>query len=185
MELKRTIKNCIKGDRKAQKLLYEQSKGAVMGICIRYCQAKMEAEDVFQESMVKIFHQLKDLREPQAYWGWMRQLVVRSCISHFRKNNPMLAYTDVPLEKENNAYSDILGSLELEALLSVINRLPSGYKVIFNLYEVEGYKHQEIAELLNISEGTSKSQLSKAKKMLAKLLLEQDMYHHNRIANGE
>lgn len=183
MRLEEIVKKCIKGNRKAQKALYELCHRQVMGICLRYCRSKEEAEDVFQECFIKIFDQLEKLRTPQAFWGWMKSLTIRTCLSHFRKNTLLVEDITEAWTVESNAYESIFSQMETQAIIDLINKLPAGYRLIFNLFEIEGYKHSEIAEMLQISIGTSKSQLSKAKAMLCKELELTHNHHHNTLLN--
>ncbi|GAA5043799.1 DNA-directed RNA polymerase sigma-70 factor [Marivirga lumbricoides] len=183
MTLEEIVKKCIKSNRKAQKALYELCHKQVMGICLRYCRSKEEAEDVFQECFIKIFEQLEKLRDPQAFWGWMKALTIRTCLSHFRKNTFIAEDITEAWAIENNAYEAIFSQMQTQSIIDLINKLPEGYKLIFNLFEIEGYRHSEIAEMLNISIGTSKSQLSKAKALLCKELQITNRQHPNTLLN--
>ncbi len=174
MDLQKLIIKCKKNDRNAQTALYSACKKQVMGICLRYSTTQVEAEDNFQEVFIKIFHDIISLKDPQAYWAWMKKLTVRSCIDKKRKRI-IVADTDFnDLIMGNNEYEKIFDRLETEEIIQLINQLPEGYKTVFNLYEIEGYSHKEIASLLDISEGTSKSQLSKAKSALNGKLIKQN-----------
>jgi RNA polymerase sigma factor (sigma-70 family) len=170
MNQKELIRKCKKGNRKAQNALYKHCHRQVMGICIRYTDTTEEAEDCFQESFVKLFRDIGKLNDAQAFWAWMKSLVVRTCIDHNRKKIVKIDSIETNYTLLNNDYESIFDKMETQEILKVLNALPIGYKTIFNLHVIEGYSHREIGELLKISEGTSKSQLSKAKVMVSQAL---------------
>ena len=165
------IEGCKKGNRKAQEALYTQYSGKVMGICLRYAKRREEAEDVFQEAFVKIFKNLHKLKANQALSAWIRRLAVNLAIDNYRKNKKHYGHLTTEFCQESgDSDLTVLQSISNQELLQVINHLPQGYKMVFNLYVIEGYNHREIAEKMGISEGTSKSQLSRARKMLQQQL---------------
>lgn len=145
----------------------------VKGVCLRYAQNEQEAEDLMQDSFVKAFENLKSYSGKGALGGWIRQITVNTALELYRKNKLSIQ----SLEIENNtqlANDNSIEQLELKDLLLKIQSLPTGFRTIFNLYAVEGYNHREIGELLNISEGTSKSQYSRARVLLRKMIAEED-----------
>ena len=165
------IEGCKKGNRKAQEALYTQYSGKIMGICLRYAKRREEAEDVFQEAFVKIFKNLHKLKENQALSAWIRRLAVNLAIDNYRKNKKHYGHLTTEFCQESGDTDlTVLQSISNQELLGVINNLPQGYKMVFNLYVIEGYNHREISEKMGISEGTSKSQLSRARKMLQQQL---------------
>ncbi len=138
-----------------------------MGICLRYARESAEAEDIFHEALVKVFKHIGSLKDPQTLPAWVRQVVIRTALNQYRTNlklKDQLEYSIV--EESSEEYVSVLDKLSNDELLSQINQLPEGYRVVFNLYVIDGYTHPQIAELLSISVGTSKSQLHAAKKML-------------------
>ncbi len=174
MEEKTLIQSCIRGDKSAQHLLYKKFSSLVFGICLRYAKNRMEAEDSMQEAFVKIYNHLKDYQSAGSFEGWVRRIAVNTAITGYRKN------LRGRLEDEIDYRSEYASSLvehhevdyTMEELMICVQALPSGYRTVFNLYAVEGYKHKEIAEMLEIDVNTSKSQFSRAKGQLQKALLD-------------
>lgn len=145
----------------------------VKGVCLRYAQNEQEAEDLMQDSFVKAFENLKSFSGKGALGGWIRQITVNTALELYRKNKLTIQLIEI----ENNtqlAKDNSIEQLELNDLLLKIQSLPTGFRTIFNLYAVEGYNHREIGELLNISEGTSKSQYSRARLLLRKMIADDD-----------
>lgn len=165
------IAGCLKGKNSHQLALYNKYAGRMMGICLRYIKERNEAEDVFQESFVKVFKNLESYKGPNLE-AWMKKIFINSCINSYHRNKKF--YNQVDYEEVSEAnfiFDDALSSISNDELLKLINEMPAGYRLVFNLYAIEGYNHKEIGTLLNINEGTSKSQLSKARKHLQKILI--------------
>jgi len=162
------IEGCIENNRHAQKLLFEKYKSVMLGICLRYCKSRDEAEDVLMEAFMTIFTEIHNFRKDGSLEQWIKRIMINSSINNYRKNLKHYFHTDIDdvddrtMLEENEA----VDATSTKDVLKVLQNLPEGYRVIFNLYAIEGYKHKEIAEMMNISIGTSKSQLSKARKML-------------------
>jgi RNA polymerase sigma-70 factor (ECF subfamily) len=161
------IKRCQDNDPKAQGLLYQQLAPKMFGICLRYTRNHMEAEDVLQEGFIKVFRYLKDYRNDGSLEGWIRRTIVNTAINFYKKrakyqNDISLDHSE-PINQEEESAIDKLSAKEL---LEYIQELPDGYRMVFNLNVIEGYTHKEIGEMLNISENTSKSQLSRARSVL-------------------
>ncbi len=173
---KKLIEGCIKQNRKAQKMLYDLYASKFLGVCIRYAHNKPEAEDILQESFIKIFNRIEQYNFIGSFEGWMRRVIVNTAITNYRKN--LKHYYSNSLDAINE-YEDSNGNditeFTLEEMLHVIQSLSPGYRLIFNLFAIEGYSHKEIAEMMNIDIATSKSQYSRARKIiqhrLAKLSL--------------
>lgn len=162
------IEGCARHDRKSQQLLYDQYSRFLLGICMRYATDKAEAEDILQDSFLKIFFNIKDYSGTGSFMGWLRKVAVNTAITHYHKN---LKYRyHVEIEEYVSAETGVTSFEEdfftSEELYKVLNELPAGYRMVFNLYAVEGYKHKEIAEILGIDTNTSKSQYSRAKAVL-------------------
>jgi len=162
------IKGCANHERKAQQQLYDRYSRFLLGICLRYASDKAEAEDILQESFLKIFFNIEDFSGTGSFTGWLRKVAVNTAITHYHKN---LKYRyHVEIEEYVSAETGVSGFEEdfctAEDLFKVLNELPAGYRMVFNLYAVEGYKHKEIAEKLGIDTNTSKSQYSRAKAVL-------------------
>lgn len=168
---KREYKLCRKKEAKAQKALFNAYKAKVMGICRRYSSCKEEAEDILQESFIKIFENIEFTDDYRYLSRWIYKTTVNTAINYYHQNkrhHGLIDYKQVQKFDEQDITA--LDNLSNNQLISLINELPDGYRLVFNLYVIEGYKHNEIAELLEISENTSKSQLSRAKCLLKKRL---------------
>lgn len=166
------LKACQRGDARAQATLYERYKRSMMGVCLRYARQRAEAEDIFQEAFVKIFRGLNELRHPEHLNAWVRRVVVNTAINHYHQHEKYRHTTDLDAVPEAAARDDapLLAQLGTDELLRLIQQLPDGYRLVFNLYVIEGYTHPEIGGLLGISENTSKSQLARAKAWLRREL---------------
>ena len=179
-DFKKLIEACVSEDRKAQKKLYDLFASKMMMICLRYSKSELEAEDILQESFIKIFKNLKNLREYANVAAWIKRIVINTALNYQRSKlylYPMVNVEHVKISyDENTALSDF----HFDELLKMIQDLPLGCQVIFNLYAIEGYTHKEIAKKLNISEGTSKSQYSRAKSLLQMKLMESERGNYER-----
>ncbi len=164
------IEGCIKGDRRWQRALYDCYSKKMMVVCLRYCKATQEAEDVLQEAFIKVFDNIKNYRGEASIAYWIKRIVINTALNAQRSKLYLYPMVDVTEIKNNSDQEVGLSGIHYEDLLKMIQELPSGCQVIFNLYAIEGYKHQEIASMLNISEGTSKSQYARAKSLLQEML---------------
>lgn len=168
---KKLVKGCIKKDAKAQRQLYDLYKVPLFRVCLRYAKDRLEAEDMLQDGFIKIFSDIHQYRGDGALGGWLRRVMVNIALQHLRKQKK---YTDTveieTIADTHQAGEHILSDLRAKALTQLIQKLPAGYRAVFNMYVIEGYSHKEIAALMNFTTGTSKSQLSKAKAMLRKML---------------
>lgn len=165
---KELIKKCLKNSESAFDELYKRFSSKMFGVCLRYARNYHDAEDLLHEGFIRVFEKMKDYRGDGSLNGWMRRIMVTTAINYYRKKNTSLFEFDSRdslLVGEEN-YEDVISYMSANELLDYIQQMPDGYRTIFNLYVIEGYKHTEIAELLNISENTSKSQLLKARKAL-------------------
>ena len=162
---KQLIKKSIKGDQKAQKFLYDRFSPKMLGVCRQYIKDLHFAEDVMVSGFVKVFNHLSSYEFKGSFEGWVRKIMIRESISYLRTRQ-FVVYDDAVVEVNGQVSNTNEGLLDAEYVQQLIDELPEGYKTVFLLYAIEGYGHREIAELLEISEGTSKSQLFKAKKML-------------------
>ena len=165
------INECVKGNAKAQKMLFDKFAPKMMTVCLRYSADNMEAEDILQDGFVKAFNKLVDFKMEGSLEGWIRRIMVNTALDAIRKNKKyaMDANIDDVGYKLSN-YEIASDQIEAEDLMKLINSMPDGYKVVFNLFAIEGYSHREIGELMNISENTSKSQYSRARSYLRTLL---------------
>lgn len=165
---KKILLQCVKNDQHAQRFLYEQYAPGLLGVCMRFTGNRAEAEDILQESFVKVFLNMKNFEGRSSLIGWMRRIVINTAITHYHKNLKHNYHYDIDDLKEKNIGDCDVGDLEFtnEEMLSVISELPAGYKMVFNLYALEGFKHKEIAKQLKIDVNTSKSQYSRARKLI-------------------
>lgn len=173
MEESDRIKALIKGDPNAQKWLYDRFSPMVFAICLRYMPTVQDAEDMTLTSLFQVMDKAEKFSGTGSFEGWVRRVAVRECLMFLRKRR---MYWE-ELSPEHHAPSQEMGAdekLQMEDLLGCIARLPEGYRTIFQLYEIEGYKHREIADLLDISINTSKSQLIMARKKLQELINERE-----------
>jgi len=165
------IAGCSKGDRKYQKALYDQFSKRLLVICLRYSKLQQEAEDILQEAFLKIFDSIKGFRKDSSLWFWMKRITVNTALNYHRSKLFLYPMVDVD-QLGNTKFEDFtLSEIHFKELLEMIQGLPDGCQVIFNLYAIEGYKHNEIAELLGVTEGTSKSQYSRARQLLMNKIL--------------
>lgn len=160
------IQGCIQGDRKMQRALYERFAPKMYGVCLRYASNAEEAEDILQEGFIKVFKKISSYRGEGSFEGWIRRIFVNTAIEYYRKKTYLQPITE---HEENTVEGNLLSVLDNLAekdIIKLVQQLSPGYRTVFNMYVVEGYTHKQIAELLGISEGTSKSQLSRAKQIL-------------------
>jgi RNA polymerase sigma factor (sigma-70 family) len=160
------MEGCKAGDRKMQELLYKQTSAKMFALCLRYAKDRMEAEDSLQLGYIKVFQKLKEFRGDGAFEGWMRRVMVNTAIESYRKNLRNLSVVQIEDVYEQAPAAYDYSKLEMQDLLKLIQQLADGYRLVFNMYAIEGYSHKEIAETLGISEGASKSQLSRARAIL-------------------
>ncbi len=164
------IRQCTKGDRIAQKQLYDRFASRMLGVCLRYAQDYQTAEDILQEGFIKAFRHIERFRFEGSFEGWLRRIMVNTAIEAHRRKNNMYPILDVEQQEVEFYDEDALDKLAAEDLMAMINTLSPGYKTVFSLYAIEGFSHKEIAEQLNISEGTSKSQLARARYILMEMV---------------
>jgi RNA polymerase sigma-70 factor (ECF subfamily) len=157
---------CVKGKREYQQALYQRFYRKMYGVCLRYTQNREDAEDIFQEAFTRVYRSIGSFRGMGSLEGWIRRIVVRTAIEIQRRNSKLLPVVHQDAGPEPGFAEDQIANLNTDDLLQMIRQLPAGYRTVFNLYEIEGYTHREISLMLDISEGTSKSQLSRAKQML-------------------
>jgi RNA polymerase sigma-70 factor (ECF subfamily) len=168
MSDRQLIEGCAKHERKAQQVLYDRYSRFLLGVCMRYAGSKAEAEDILQESFLKIFFNINDFSGTGSFIGWLRKVAVNTAITHYHKNLKYRYHIEIEdyVSVETGVTSFEEDFFTSEELYLVLNELPTGYRMVFNLYAVEGFKHKEIAEMLGIDTNTSKSQYSRAKAVL-------------------
>ena len=170
------MEGCKAGNRQMQELLYMQTASKMMAVCMRYAKDRMEAEDVLQIGYIKIFQKVKEYRGEGSFEGWIRKIMVNTAIESYRKNLRMLNVVPIEDAYEQPSQGFDFSSLGMQDLMKLIQKLADGYRMVFNLYAIEGYAHKEIAEILGISEGASKSQLSRARAILQKEILKMESF---------
>lgn len=160
------VKACLEADSRAQQALYQKYAPVMYAICLRYCGSPDNAKDMLQESFIKLFESLKNFRFQGSFEGWAKRIAVTTCLD-FIKKLKQEPYTDeLEVHAHLGADDAVFPQLAVKDLLALLQTLPVGYRTVFNLYAIEGYNHGQIAELMGISENTSKTQLFKARKML-------------------
>ena len=179
------IKDCLKGNRIAQKQLYDCYAAPMLGLCARYTKSIAEAEDVLQEAFVKVFTKLHQYKGEGALGAWIRRIVVNTAITHINKSRTITYELTESEEGETPTEDpDIMGSLTIKDIISHIRSLPQGYQLVFNLFAVEGYSHEEIGKLLGIKPSSSRSQFLRARGMLIRKLREQEQLNIKVLENG-
>lgn len=177
------LAGCRKGKPSAQRGIYDRIAPKMLGVCLRYIKDREEAEHVMIGGIVKVFEKLDQFKSEGSFEGWVRRIIVNDCLMYIRKHRNMSLETDIDDVSNNPSLSVMEDTLNQEDLLKLIGELPVGYRTVFNLYAIEGYNHQEIAKKLNISENTSKSQLSRARKWLQTKLAKIENETSNKITN--
>lgn len=173
------IKGCQLGQRQAQEKLYRFYAAKMLGVCMRYATDKMEAEDMLQNGFIKVFGRMNDFRGDGSFEGWIRRIMVHSSIEYYRKHHKMMQLVDLETPGAEQSVNAVAAAhLEAKDLLVIIQKLPPNYRMVFNLYAIEGYSHKEIGEMMNISEGASKSQLSRARTILKEMVIKTERVGH-------
>lgn len=168
-----TIISCIKGDAAAQTLLYNTFAPKMYAISLRYAPSAEMAQDILQEGFIKVFSKLDSYSGKGELGGWIRRVIINTALEHLRKyQNPKYQFSDIELYHDLSDSEDILDHMSLQEVLDAIQLLPTNYRLVLNLYAIDGYTHQEISVLLNISVGNSKQRLLRARNMLKKLMAE-------------
>ena len=178
------INGCRRGDSHAQQRVFDLYSARMYGICLRYVRSSMQAEDVLVMAFTKVFERISQFKGEGSFEGWIRRITVNEALTSLRRSRVMMVETDLEYADREPDYNALSDHLEAEDLLKIIEKLPPGYRVVFNLYAIDGYSHKEIAEQLGISENTSKSQLSRARTYLQKLLAEGG-WEEQKISNDE
>ncbi|WP_241687964.1 RNA polymerase sigma factor [Ancylomarina salipaludis] len=167
--LEQIIKDSIKGKSKAQECLYLEYSPKMMGVCLRYAKSYDEAEDILHDGFIKIFHSLKSFRFEGSFEGWMRRIIVNTALERFRSKTQLYTveeFDDIEEEDELD-----VKDAPLDVLLNMVQDLPERYRMVFSLYVLDGYPHNEIAEVMQITIGTSKSNLARARSILKSKLI--------------
>lgn len=166
MDLEAILSGCLRGDRVSQKNLFDCYSGKMLAVCMRYAKHKMEAEDLLQDGFIKVFTNLDQYKGDGPFEQWMRRIMINNAIKKYHKKSNQNESYQLEYVPEQTVEPDAIDHLAESELYQMIEELPDGYKVVFNLYAIEGFSHKEIADLLHIEESTSRSQLVKARKVL-------------------
>ncbi len=165
-KLENIITGCQRNETRAQKELFDLLGSKMYGICLRYAGNESDAQDILQDGFLKIFEKIHQFEFKGSFEGWMRRIFVNTALEKYRGQYKVINIQDGWREESNDSYELITGNITVDELVKIIGELSPKYRTVFNLYAIEGYSHKEIAEMLNISEGTSKSNLSRARIIL-------------------
>jgi RNA polymerase sigma-70 factor (ECF subfamily) len=174
-DLKDIIKKCASGNVRAQEKLYRMFAPKMFGVCLRYSKDRTEAEDNLQDGFVKVFSNIKKFRHEGSFEGWVRRIMVNVSLGKFRKQHVLYPVEDMGQYETTSFSEEILAKIAAEDLIGLIQQLPPRYRMVFNLFVMEGMSHREIGEAMNISEGTSKSNLARAREILKRKV--QELYN--------
>ena len=169
-DLKPLLKECLKGNRLSQKSLYMEFYGYAMSISLRYSKNRDEASEILNDAFMKIFGSLKTFDLSKPFRPWLRKIIVNTAIDHYHKKQREIPVEEIKDIKNETDTEKILSGISYQEVIGLIQKLPPSYRTVFNLYAIEGYSHDEIAKMLNIATGTSKSNLFKAKEQLKQIL---------------
>lgn len=178
------IEGCKRQDARAQESLYAYYSGRMYALCCRYIPSKMEAEDVLVVAFTKVFEKIDQYKAEGSFEGWLRRIIVNESLTYLRRNKNMYLETEIEKVDQSPNFSQLENNLEVDDLLKMVGELPTGYRMVFNLYAIDGYSHKEIAEQLEISESTSKSQLSRARVLLQRKLSMLEKKVETKKSNG-
>ncbi|MDX2248389.1 MAG: RNA polymerase sigma factor [Bacteroidia bacterium] len=169
-ELKELIAACRKGNRESQEKLYRKLYNYAMSICLRYSRDREEAKEIVNDGFVKVFSRMEKYSDDLSFQGWVRRIMINSAIDFYRKNQKHYHSLDIVYASHVSVNESAVNNLSEEEIMSLVQQLAPSYRIVFNLYVMEGFKHEEIAQKLNISTGTSKSNLAKARMKLQMML---------------
>ena len=182
------IEGCVAGKRSAQSALYQKYASVMLAVCLRYARNRDEAVDILQEAFLKIFQNISSYRKEGSFEGWMKRVMINHALNYYRKNRKLPFHADIEsineteiMDKEEPQTNH--APVSAEKLIALIQMLPPGYRMVFNMYVFEEYSHKEISESLNISENTSKTQLLKARRMLRKKLIDLNIVKNTTSVN--
>ena len=181
IELNKLVERCKANDHKAFEVVYKKYYRVLLGIAMRYTSNLHEAEDVLQDAFIKIFHSIAAYNASGSFEGWIKRIVQNTAINSYRRNLKYDLYIDVSDQEdklEDDSFTSVFDAFEMKEVVALLNSMPEGYRLAINLYFIDGYSHKEIAGMLEITEGTSKSQLFKAKNYLKNLI---ELHHKQKL----
>lgn len=183
-ELYNLLDACLKGDRNSQTKLYKIYYAYAMGVCLRYSRSREEAIEILNDGFVKIFTKLDKYTKGLPFKGWLRKVMINTAIDYFRRQEKHYHSVDISYARYEEVSETVLDQISEKEILQAVQQLPPSYRMVFNLYVIDGYKHEEIAQQLNISVGTSKSNLAIARNKLQKSLIVQRVVTQKQQGNG-
>ncbi|GGC05372.1 RNA polymerase sigma factor [Dyadobacter sediminis] len=174
--LTQLVEGCQREERRAQTVFYDRYKNSLKGVCLRYAKTEAEADDILQEAFIRIFKNIRQIKQPESVDSWVKSAVIRTAINYYhRTTKKELLHSSIEISEVetdvNNSFR-IIEQLDTDRLLAVISSLPDGYRTVINMHLIDGYSHGEIAQMLSVAEGTSKSQLQRGRTLLIKKLQE-------------
>ena len=172
-QLDNIIKGCKSGKMKDQEVLYREFSGILFSVCLYYSKDYTEAEDILHEGFMKIYQNISKYRYKGSFEGWMRRIMINTALEKFRKERHLHALRDIDDHEEDFSSNEIISDITAKDLIGLIQQLSPKYRMVFNLYAIEGYSHKEISKMMGISEGTSKSNLARARSILQKKVKKQ------------
>jgi len=167
---KHIVDGCLQGKKSFQKKLYDSYSGKMFAVCLRYSKSEDQAKDMLQEGFIKVFQNLQRFKGDGSFEGWVRRIMINGCLESLRKSHNRFIHEDVSESEQQLSIQPDSRRYDMQYMLQKIQELSPGYRAVFNLYVIEGYQHHEIGDMLGISENTSKSQLSRARKILQESL---------------
>jgi RNA polymerase sigma factor (sigma-70 family) len=175
------LQGCLQNQATAQQVLYEKYSPRMLAVCYRYARNRDDAEDMLQEGFIKVFSQIRQFRNEGPFEGWMRRIMVHTCINIIKKNKKFSESVDLIHAQSVKIHEDAIPSvMQAKQIIECVRLLPVGYRTVLNLYAIEGYSHREIGELLEIEESTSRSQYTRARAMLEDILIRKKIIQKNK-----
>jgi RNA polymerase sigma-70 factor (ECF subfamily) len=169
MDEEELIAGCIRGNSAAQRQLYEKYARKMMGVCLRYAGNRETARDLLHDGFIRLFSKINTYKGEGSFEGWMRRLFINTALEYLRKKDALTKYSEYSMTEQSEDYS-VFEKLSEEELVAYIAAMPAGFRMVFNLYAVEGFSHLEMAKMMNISESTSRSQYTRARGYLQKII---------------
>ncbi len=176
------LAGCLHNDTVAQRELYARYSPKMLSVCYRFAHNREDAEDMLQEGFIKVFSQVHTFQSKGAFEGWIRRIIVHTCINHLKKNKKFNESVDIIHASGVQVREEMVPSIvQAKQIVECIRTLPLGYRTVLNLYAIEGYSHKEIAEMLDVEESTSRSQYTRARQMLEDILVKRNIIHPSRL----